>query len=102
MLGTFHVILPGISDLLKGTSGESALTSTAESLIVMLTALIQSHEGDNLHWDGFCSQKITFYNIMQKLLCLFLSQDMWRQKEKGDRRRNEADYYLLWQIFLSH
>lgn len=101
MLGTFHVILPGISDLLKGTSGESALTSRAESLIVMLTALIQSHEGDNLHWDGFCSQKIALYNIMQKLLYL-LSQDIWRQKEKGDRRRNEADYYLLWQIFLSH
>lgn len=70
MLGTFHVILPGISDLLKGTSGELALTSRAESLIVMLMALIQSHEGDNLHWDGFCNQKITFYNIMQKLLCL--------------------------------
>lgn len=82
MLGTFHVILPGISDLLKGTSGELALTSRAESLIVMLMALIQSHEGDNLHWDGFCNQKITFYNIMQKLLCLFLSQDVWRQEEK--------------------
>ena len=82
MLGTFRVILPGISDLLKGTSGELALTSRAESLIVMLMALIQSHEGDNLHWDDFCSQKITFCNIMQKLLCLFLSQDVWRQKEK--------------------